>query len=54
MSVDNAMYVWIKDKTVMDNISNVQNLAHQLSNLNQPVNEINLITKILTILPPEY
>lgn len=47
-------YAWDRTMSVMENISHVENLAHQLNGLGQAINETALMTKITHILPPEF
>lgn len=45
---------WDRSKNVMENISYIQNLAHQLNAIDQPVNQTAVMTKIAQILPPAF
>ena len=47
-------YKWIKSKSVLENVSSIQQIAFQLTALGQEVNEMAVMTKITSILPKEY
>lgn len=47
-------YKWDKNMSALDNISSVQQIAFQLTGLDQEVNETAVMSKITSILPKEY
>lgn len=42
------------DHSIMSHISAIEHMASQLNDLNEPVSEVQLMTKILVTLPPSY
>lgn len=47
-------YQFSKEKDIRSNISHIQNLAFKLNQLEQPVDDNMVITKIIAVLPDEY
>ncbi|KAK3912024.1 Copia protein [Frankliniella fusca] len=47
-------YKWMNQKSVLENICTVQQLAHQLNALDYAVDETAVVTKITSMLPREY
>ncbi|KAK3920666.1 Retrovirus-related Pol polyprotein from transposon TNT 1-94 [Frankliniella fusca] len=47
-------YKWMNQKSVLENICTVQQLAHQLNALEYAVDETAVVTKITSMLPREY
>lgn len=47
-------YKYDKAQSMLENVSKIQNIAYRLSSLNQKIDDIMVITKIIGILPKEY
>lgn len=47
-------YKYNKTKDMMSNISHIRNIAYKLNQLNQQIDDIMTVTKIINILPEQY